>query len=237
MKSHSRQLRIMPTAGSRSGTRAGHKGKRPSRGRISAAQFREARRAAGFDRQQAADFVGVSLRTVGHWETGKARPTHAAFRLLRIVRGGELGLLDPDWAGYRLIRGRLVTPEDRDIRPGDLSWLSLLVRQAHEFRHLMRERRSDQEPCSGGAKRVEASRSPSRVRAARPSTLDGGASARNHRETGAMPVVLIGATNGRREYSPMPRGRNTSHRSAAPTGRRGPCSNTGQNQVCAGGVV
>src|SRR5690606_8203457 len=102
--------------------------------RVSADQVQETRRAARLSREHVADVLGVSLRTVGNWETGKARPAYAAFRLLRILRNGEL--VDPAWSEYRLIRGKLVTPENHTFEPGELCWLSLLVRRARAFSEL-----------------------------------------------------------------------------------------------------
>lgn len=109
------------------------------RHRVTAEQFREARIFSGFDRYEAADFLGVSLRTVGHWETGKARPSYAAFRLLRVYRHGEI--IDPTWSGYRFVRGGLITPEGHRIEPADMAWHSLLVRQAREFQRQARAKR------------------------------------------------------------------------------------------------
>lgn len=120
------RLRIMPT-GSRL-TRAGKHGKRPRIRRITPEQFRETREFTGKSREDVAEFLGVSLRTVGHWETGKARVPYAAFRLLRVALRGDM--LDPSWQGYRIARGRLVTPEGYAFGPGDMAWLSLLVARA-----------------------------------------------------------------------------------------------------------
>lgn len=93
---------------------------------------------AGLTREQAAELLGVSLRTVGHWETGRARPAFAAFKLLRVLRHGDL--IDPAWSAFAIVRGRLVTPEGHAFAPWDLTWLSLLVRRAHAFGELVRER-------------------------------------------------------------------------------------------------
>lgn len=118
--------------------RAGKHGKRPRRIRVTAEQFRDARVFAGFSREDAAEFCGVSLRTIGHWETGKARPAWAAFKLLRVYRHGDL--IDPAWGGFAIVRGHLVTPEQHSLAPHDLTWLSLLVRRAAAFSDLLRER-------------------------------------------------------------------------------------------------
>ncbi|MCC5089260.1 helix-turn-helix domain-containing protein, partial [Xanthomonas campestris] len=57
---------------------------------MSNTQFRDARVFGGFTREEAARFLNVSVRTIGHWETGRVRPTYAAFKLLRIYRHGDL---------------------------------------------------------------------------------------------------------------------------------------------------
>lgn len=86
---------------------------------------------AGLSREDAAELLGVSVRTVGNWETGRARPAYAAFRLLRILRNGDL--VDPAWSQFRLVRGKLVTPENHTFEPHELVWQSLLVRMARGF--------------------------------------------------------------------------------------------------------
>jgi len=109
-------------------SRAGRLGKFPRRNLIDPNQFADARRFAGLSREDAADLLGVSLRTVGHWETGKVRVSYAAFKLLRVYRHGDL--IDPSWSAFKLRRGMLVTPEGHSFGPGDVSWLALLVRRA-----------------------------------------------------------------------------------------------------------
>lgn len=126
----------MPTAGN--SARAGYLGKKPRRRQITAVQFKDLRTTTGFTRAEAAEFLGVSLRTVGHWETGKASVPYAAYKLLRVYRSGDL--IDPAWSGYSLIRGRLVTPENHSFHPGDMAWLHLLVRRASAFSDLRRQR-------------------------------------------------------------------------------------------------
>ncbi|MEX7640342.1 DUF3653 domain-containing protein [Stenotrophomonas maltophilia] len=51
------------------------------------------------------------------------------------------------WAGFSFKRGRLVTPEGRELEPQDLAWLSLLAAQAQEWRRMMGQLRGD--PRSG----------------------------------------------------------------------------------------
>ena len=83
---------------------------------------------AGLSRDDAAELLGVSLRTVGHWESGATRPAYAAFRLLRLTRHGELS--DPAWRGFRLSRGLLWTPEGKSFAPAEMTWQSLIVQRA-----------------------------------------------------------------------------------------------------------
>lgn len=132
------QLRIMHKGPCRS-ARAGRRGKAPRRIRVTAEEFQEERRKACMSRSEVAALVGVSLRTVGHWETGQARPSFAAFKLLRVSRNG--GIVDARWAGYGINRrGMLYTPENHEFHSGDLAWLSLLVRRSRAFSDLLSER-------------------------------------------------------------------------------------------------
>lgn len=130
-------------------------GRTPRPLRITAQQFRDARVFGGLTREDAADLVGVSLRTIGHWETGKARPSYAAYKLLRQLKHGELS--DPAWAGYRIVRGKLVTPENHSMAPADMAWLTLLCRRAAAFSDLLRAR--DARPAMPGMAAAAATRS------------------------------------------------------------------------------
>lgn len=140
---------------SRKASRAGHLGKKPRRRVITASQFYDARVFSGLSRDQAAVLLGVSLRTIGHWETGRARPSYAAFKLLRVYRHGDL--VHPAWADFSINRrGALVTPEGHELVAADLGWLSLLCRRAEAFSDLLRQRdrRSGEgADLAGGAQR------------------------------------------------------------------------------------
>ncbi|AZR24872.1 hypothetical protein NX81_011955 [Xanthomonas vasicola] len=106
---------------------------------ISNTQFRDARIFSGLTREETARFLSVSVRTIGHWETGRARPSYAAFKLLRVYRHGSL--IHPAWSKCFINhRGALVTAEGREIKATDLDWLSLLFRRAECMTPLMRER-------------------------------------------------------------------------------------------------
>ena len=119
--------------------RHGRAGKCPRREYVSAEQFRDARAFSGLSREAAASFLKVSLRTIGNWETGQARPSYAAFKLLRVYRHGDL--IHPAWSACHINhRGALVTPEGHEIQPRELGWLSLLVRRAALLSEVVRER-------------------------------------------------------------------------------------------------
>ena len=130
-------LRIMYRKARRKVSRARVSGRFGYRKKVTSEQFRDARVYAGLTREQAADLVGVSLRTIGHWETGAARPTYAAFKLLRVLRHGDIA--DPRWSGYSFVRGKLVTPENHTFEPSDMTWWSLTCRMAHAFRERCRQ--------------------------------------------------------------------------------------------------
>lgn len=129
-----KKLRIMHSPTRQTAARAGRHGKAPRRHQVTAQRFRDARVFGGLTREQAAALLGVSLRTIGHWETGRTRVAWAAFKLLRVFRHGVFP--DPAWAEYRIVRGRLVTPEGHSFEPHEIAWLSLLVRRARAFSEL-----------------------------------------------------------------------------------------------------
>jgi len=64
-------------------------------------------------RQACAEYLGVSLRTVRHWDAGRNRVPWSAVRLLRLMRNGDLGALMPAWSGWVLNRNGLVAPDGK----------------------------------------------------------------------------------------------------------------------------
>lgn len=92
----------------------------------------------GFSTEDAAKFLQVSPRTVQLWVSGRQRIPYAAFKLLRVMLRYELP--GKAWAGWSLSAGRLYTPEGFELAPHEVSWWSLLVRQARSFRALYAER-------------------------------------------------------------------------------------------------
>lgn len=125
----------------RSSPRARVRG-RPSyrRGRnLTPERFWRARHVARLTQPQAAELLGVSLRTVRNWESGRTRIPYAAYKLMRVLRGGEIP--GDAWAGYRVHGDTLWTPEGRPIRAWESRWWGLLVAQARQFRRLYAQRR------------------------------------------------------------------------------------------------
>ena len=77
------------------------------------------------------------------WDAGARRVPWSAVKLLRLLRGGDLGALRPEWRGWTLNRNGMVSPEGVAYSLGDLGWWSLTCRQAacwREDRHRQRQR-------------------------------------------------------------------------------------------------
>ena len=84
--------------------------------------FIRQRQAALMSREACAAALGVEVRTVRNWETGKTRVPYAAFKLLRLLTGGELP--GAAWAGF-FVRGNvLYSPEQKAFTAGELAYLS-----------------------------------------------------------------------------------------------------------------
>lgn len=177
---------------------------------VTAARFREARLSCFLTVEGCADLLRVSVRTVQNWEAGTVRPPYAAYKLMRVLRGGKM--LGPEWRGFTVRADRLNTPEGHTFRSGDLAWWSLLVRQAREFRRIMAQRRADGAARSG--ERRAATAAPS-------APVDGHASAplrsTKARKAGNTPAGGTFHQSRRSKGTPRP---------ASMPG--GPSSNTGQ---------
>lgn len=92
----------------------------------------------GFSTEDAAKFLQVSPRTVQLWVSGRQRIPYAAFKLLRVMLHYELP--GKAWEGWSLSAGRLYTPEGFELAPHEVSWWSLLVRQARLFRSMYKDK-------------------------------------------------------------------------------------------------
>jgi DNA-binding transcriptional regulator YiaG len=115
--------------------RHGRASKQPRNVAVTASRFREARQTCSLTVPAAAKLLRVTERTLQNWESGRARVPYAAYKLMRVLRGGEM--LDAAWTGFRLHRDTLWTPEGHPFRPADLTWWSLTCRMADSFRALV----------------------------------------------------------------------------------------------------
>lgn len=104
-----------------------------------------------------ADLLRVSERTIRNWESGTVRIPYAAYKLVRVLRGGRY-LADPIWQDYRVYGQVLITPEGHRFHAGDLAWWSLLVRRARAFDDLCAAARTDERrlPASRARERTPA---------------------------------------------------------------------------------
>jgi DNA-binding XRE family transcriptional regulator len=101
---------------------------------ISPEGFRELRHTCLLSRQRAADYLGVSVRTIRHWDAGRNRVPWSVVRLLRLVRAGELGGFDDAWEGWTINRLGLFSPDGRHYVERDMRQMWLTLTQASLFR-------------------------------------------------------------------------------------------------------
>lgn len=94
-------------------------------------KFREARLQCCLSVEGCAKLLRISERTVRNWEAGAVRIPYAAFKLMRVMRGGKL--LGSDWTGFRVHGDTLITPEGRSFHFSELAWWSLLCRMARAY--------------------------------------------------------------------------------------------------------
>lgn len=90
------------------------------------------RMSAGLTQVQAAEYLGVSVRTMRNWETGSNRIPYPAFKLVRMRARAIVHV--PGWDGWRFARdGALVTPDGRSFQPWELHNLQLVVSLARRY--------------------------------------------------------------------------------------------------------
>lgn len=105
---------------------------RPRFVHVSNEDFRIERMTAGFSRPQAADYLGVNVRTIRNWETGATRIPYPAFRLLRMRAKGLVH--GQGWEGWRFTsEGALCSPVGRSYLPHQLMDMSHVFRMANLF--------------------------------------------------------------------------------------------------------
>lgn len=78
--------------------------------------------------------AGISVRTTRRWrQTGRLPPWAAV--LVRVLFGGELGLIDPAWSGWHLVRGNLCSRENWYFPPGEVLSIPLMRGQLSAWRN------------------------------------------------------------------------------------------------------
>lgn len=80
------------------------------------------------------DVAGAHRTTVARWHAEQRLP-RAVSLLVRVMHHGELELVHDVWKGFRLDRrsGRLWTPEDYPITPGDVLAIKYRAAQLREL--------------------------------------------------------------------------------------------------------
>ncbi|SDF52037.1 Phage protein [Dyella sp. 333MFSha] len=81
--------------------------------------------------KRCAAFLGVPMRTVQNWDNGQRRVPWSVVRLLRLLRLGDLGALEDGWDDFKLVRGKLVTPDGRVFQQSDMRHWWITVEHAH----------------------------------------------------------------------------------------------------------
>lgn len=100
-------------------------------------RFRVLYASLGFKASDVAQFLQVTERTVHNWVSGTVPVPYMAKKLLRLQLRYELP--GKAWDGWCVSAGKLYTPEGFALEPHEVSWWSLLVRQARCFRQLLQE--------------------------------------------------------------------------------------------------
>lgn len=78
----------------------------------------------GFPAEVIAEWCGVSVGTAKHYKAGRRKPPTPVLRLFRLYRDGSV--LGEEWAGYRVVDGKMFGPDGRFIRPSDIALMGLV---------------------------------------------------------------------------------------------------------------
>lgn len=65
------------------------------------------------------DALGIHPDTARRWKRRQAAPKHRA-AAIKLALHGQLGAIDEGWAGFVLRQGRIWTPENQPVLPGEL---------------------------------------------------------------------------------------------------------------------
>jgi DNA-binding XRE family transcriptional regulator len=113
---------------------------RPRCAYVDRERFYLERRTASLTQQEAAAYLGVSLRTLRNWERGKFSIPYPAFKLLRMRAGGIVHA--PGWEDWRFgPGGALFSPDGRSFNSWELDQIKLVFSMARHFREHLEARR------------------------------------------------------------------------------------------------
>ena len=91
------------------------------------------RRTAGMTRKEAAQYLGVTVRTIRNWENGSTHIPYSAFKCVRLRAGGIVHA--PGWEGWRFGRGgALYSPCGRSFLSWELYHIRHMFSMAQHFR-------------------------------------------------------------------------------------------------------
>jgi hypothetical protein len=86
--------------------------------------------------------TGVHIDTARRWKrAGKVPKKHAV--QVALATEGDLGVIAPEWTGFRVKNGLLWTPEGLAVRPGDIRSIPY---RAHQVLALEQELAKEREP-------------------------------------------------------------------------------------------
>jgi hypothetical protein len=88
----------------------------------------ELRGFANYSAEALAKLTGARMRTVQRWRQRNQAPAWV-LRVLEIVVRAQLGQLHPDWDGWTLHAGKLVSPEGCAFTPGEVRAIPIRFQQ------------------------------------------------------------------------------------------------------------
>lgn len=86
----------------------------------------------GIPAETIATWCGCHVTTARRWKRGE-EPPRSALEIIRLRNTGDLGTLDPAWAGWCIVNGQLVSPEQTPFTPGDVRAGPFWRRLAHAY--------------------------------------------------------------------------------------------------------
>ena len=111
---------------------------------IDAERFIEQRKAALLSQRSCSNALGVSERTIRNWEQGRTEIPYSAFKLLRVLTGGELP--GEAWRGFWIRGTTLWSPEGKGYNAGELAYLANVFAMARYWLEEYHARAGEPEP-------------------------------------------------------------------------------------------